>query len=78
MTRSTRHRIELYKLLRSLGHHVIAVDYRGFGDSTGVPTEQDVVKDALFTFEYIRQMAPSDASVYIWGHSLGSGYSFPY
>ena len=60
-------------MLRSLGYHIIAFDYRGYGDSTGTPTEIDVVKDALFTYNYIQKVAPS-ASIYIWGHSLGTGY----
>ena len=27
--RGSHHRVELYKLLASLGYHVIAIDYRG-------------------------------------------------
>lgn len=73
--RSQGHRIDLYKMLRGLGVHVVAVDYRGYGDSTGTPTEIDVVSDALFTYEYLRKVVPQGASVYIWGHSLGTGIS---
>lgn len=70
--RSTKHRIGLYKLLSSLDYHIIAIDYRGFGDSTGTPAEKDVVKDAQFIYEYIQQTVP-DSFIYIWGHSLGAG-----
>lgn len=42
------------------------------GDSTGIPTEDDVVKDAMFIFEYVKNKAKT-AHVYIWGHSLGTG-----
>jgi len=70
--RSTGHRLELYKLLTSMNYHVIAVDYRGYGDSTGEPTEIDVVRDALFTYEFIQKTVPW-ATVYVWGHSLGTG-----
>jgi abhydrolase domain-containing protein 12 len=59
-------------VLRSLGYHIIAFDYRGYGDSTGTPTELDVVKDALYTHDYIRKRVPW-ATIYIWGHSLGTG-----
>ena len=72
MTRSTNHRIGLYKLLSSLGYHVIALDYRGYGDSTGTPSEKDLVKDSQFTYEYINKWAP-DSNIFIWGHSLGTG-----
>ena len=43
------------------------------GDSTGEPTEDDVVKDALYSYELIENHAPM-AKIYIWGHSLGTGY----
>lgn len=72
--RSTAHRVTLYKKLQSMNYHVVAVDYRGFGDSTGVPTEADITRDALFAYEYLQSVAQS-ASVYIWGHSLGTGVS---
>ncbi|CAG2255668.1 ABHD12 [Mytilus edulis] len=39
-TRAQPHRIELYKVLSSMNFHVIAIDYRGFGDSSGTPTEE--------------------------------------
>jgi abhydrolase domain-containing protein 12 len=71
--RSTRTRIELYKRLRDFSFHVIAVDYRGFGDSTGIPTEDNVLKDALFTYEYLHGVVAKSASIFIWGHSLGTG-----
>jgi alpha-beta hydrolase superfamily lysophospholipase len=57
-------------LFRSLGYHVVAIDYRGYGDSTGESTEIDVVRDALFTYEFLKRAAPW-ATIYIWGHSLG-------
>ncbi|CAF0706657.1 unnamed protein product [Brachionus calyciflorus] len=70
--RSTYHRIQLYKYLSNLGYNVVAVDYRGYGDSTGEPTEIDVVRDALFTYDFIKRTAPW-TTIYIWGHSLGTG-----
>lgn len=48
------------------------MDYRAYGDSTGIPTEDDVVKDALFIFNFIRNNCKS-ALIYVWGHSLGTG-----
>jgi len=70
MSSSTGHRIGIYKLFSSLGYHVVTVDYRGYGDSTGESTEIDVVRDALFTYEFLKKVAPW-ATIYIWGHSLG-------
>lgn len=64
--------MELYQILRGLGYHVIAFDYRGFGDSSSIqPTEEGVVRDAIAVYNYIRSCTKNN--IYIWGHSLGSG-----
>ena len=37
-------RVGMYKLLLSLGYYVLAVDYRGYGDSTNImPSEETTV-----------------------------------
>ncbi|XP_044571518.1 lysophosphatidylserine lipase ABHD12-like [Drosophila ananassae] len=64
-------RLALYKLLRSLNYHVIAIDYRNYGDSDKIAVSEDtVVADALKIYEYITDK--TDRPVFIWGHSLGS------
>lgn len=70
-TRAGWHRMQLYKVLALSGFHVICFDYRGFGDSTGSPSENKVVFDSLAMYRWIRH-ENSQASVIIWGHSLGS------
>ena len=35
-TISQHHRRELYKIFQRCGFHVLAVDYRGYGESSGV------------------------------------------
>lgn len=70
--RSCGHRVGLYNLLSSFGYHVVAFDYRGYGDSTGEPTEHNVVSDALFIYEFLLKHARF-AKIYLWGHSLGTG-----
>ena len=59
--------------LRRRGFSVLAVDYRGYGDSTGRPTERGVYRDAdatvrLFNERFRRAGSP----VIYWGRSLGS------
>jgi len=71
-TRATTHRVNLYKYLAgSLGHHVIAFDYRGFGDSKCYPSEENMMEDALLVWSWLKTLAPR-GRVYVWGHSLGS------
>lgn len=61
----------MYKVLSRSGFHVVTFDYRGFGDSTGSPSEEGLVQDSISVFKWLRQRA-ADAPIYIWGHSLGS------
>jgi abhydrolase domain-containing protein 12 len=69
-TRANGHRVDLYKILRRLGYHVIAMDYRGFADSSDIsPTEVGCVNDALAMYRYIRNL--TNSPVFIYGHSLG-------
>ncbi|RMX46809.1 hypothetical protein pdam_00024066 [Pocillopora damicornis] len=71
-TRGTGHRLGVYKLLTSIGYHVVTIDYRGFGDSEGKPSENGLIEDGLAAWKWIRSQSP-EAPLYIWGHSLGSG-----
>ncbi|CAL1528414.1 unnamed protein product [Lymnaea stagnalis] len=71
-TRGSHHRVQLYNLLAQLDFHVIAIDYRGYGDSSGEPTEDGVVADAYFTYKWIKDRV-GESKVFIWGHSLGTG-----
>jgi len=70
-TRAMMHRIGAYKMFVDRGYHCIAFDYRGYGDSDGMASEQGLRDDGYLVWRWIRKHAP-DAKVIIWGHSLGS------
>lgn len=58
--------------------NVVAVDYRGFADSTGSPTEKGLVTDARATYDWVSakiKAAGGDAekNIILVGHSLGTG-----
>ena len=56
---------------RELGFAVLAVDYRGFGESSDVaPTEALAYEDAEAAWGYLARTAPGRKR-YIVGHSLG-------
>jgi hypothetical protein len=59
------------KILRDLGFAVLMVDYRGYGASTGFPTEGGLYNDAVAAFDWAQARHPSHIVVY--GHSLGTG-----
>ncbi len=57
---------------RSMGFSILAIDYRGFGQSPGdLPTEAGVYEDAQGGWEHLRQLAPYASQRMIYGHSLG-------
>jgi uncharacterized protein len=56
---------------RDLGFSVLAIDYRGFGQSTDVPpSEQLSYEDAQAAYAYLGKLAPGKRR-FIVGHSLG-------
>ncbi|XP_037083195.1 lysophosphatidylserine lipase ABHD12-like [Pollicipes pollicipes] len=72
-SRAGPHRVELYKVLRRIGYHVVCFDYRGYADSSPVPpSETGVVADSRFMYSWLRQRA-GRSPIIVWGHSLGTG-----
>lgn len=70
--RGAGHRVELYQMLQKLDCHVIAFDYRSYGDSSPVEcSEHGLVNDALAMYSYIKGV--TNSPVFVWGHSLGTG-----
>ena len=66
-------RVGLYKKLLALGYYVLAVDYRGYGDSTVIsPTEASCVMDARAALAWLTAKLGDKVKVIIWGHSLGT------
>lgn len=58
--------------LWDLGFDVSVVDYRGYGKSTGSPSEAGLYLDASALYTMVVAGAPG-VPVIIWGHSLGTG-----
>ncbi|XP_069697609.1 lysophosphatidylserine lipase ABHD12 isoform X1 [Periplaneta americana] len=74
-SRGSAHRLELYTLLRNLNYHVIAFDYRSYGDSSpDSPSEMGVVADGKYVYKWVQERAKK-SPLYVWGHSLGTGVS---
>ncbi len=58
--------------LHAMGFSVLAVDYRGFGQSRGpLPSERSVYQDALIAWEHLARLQPEASKRFIYGHSLG-------
>lgn len=57
--------------MQSLGFSVLAIDYRGFGQSSaGLPSEKLAIEDAHAAWDWLAQRHPQHER-YIFGHSLG-------
>jgi len=55
-----------------LGVSVLAIDYRGFGDSTPrLPSEHSTAEDAAAALRELARRQPDPARRFIYGHSLG-------
>lgn len=72
MDRTTTHRVQLYNVLSLMDFHVLAIDYRGYGDSDGFPTEIGLTEDAKAVIKYARKLAGKNR-LFVWGHSMGTG-----
>jgi pimeloyl-ACP methyl ester carboxylesterase len=59
--------------LRAAGFSILAVDYRGWGDSTAlIPSEASIVADAWQAWAELQRRAPQPGRRVIFGHSMGS------
>jgi len=59
-------------LFHHMGLNVLIIDYRGYGNSEGFPTEQGIYKDAAATFDYLLQRDDMKGqNIISYGASLG-------
>jgi pimeloyl-ACP methyl ester carboxylesterase len=68
------HRLDYLLMFNRLRYTTLIVDYRGYGKSTGSPSEEGTYRDAEAAWEYLRHARlaqPGD--VVIAGESLGGG-----
>jgi hypothetical protein len=62
-----------YAGLRALGLNILAFDYRGYGESDGVPTEEGLYRDAEAAYRYLHErLGVTPDRIVLFGHSLGS------
>ena len=66
------HRLESILIFNRLRLDVLIVDYRGYGQSTGRPSERGTYRDAQAAWDYLvrdRRVAPGN--IVVFGRSLG-------
>ncbi len=65
-------RAERFRTLTADGTGLVAIDYRGYGGSSGRPTEAGLVIDAETAYAFAAARYPMQR-IAIWGESLGTG-----
>lgn len=65
-------RTAFFEAAKQQGYGVLMVSYRGFGTSSGSPSEQGFYADAYAAYAYLSQRAAKD-EIIIYGESLGTG-----
>lgn len=69
-----RGRIPYARLMTNAGAHVLLIDYRGYGDNPGAPSETGLHRDALAAWNYaVKTCGVKPANIVIFGESLGGG-----
>ncbi|KAI0299590.1 Alpha/Beta hydrolase protein [Russula brevipes] len=72
-TRVLTSRVRHYQAFAArLRANVFALDYRGFGDSTGTPSEPGLVLDARTAWDWLRSHGAPPENVLVIGNSLGT------
>ncbi len=66
-------RADRFARLQSAGYGVRMVDYRGFGGSTGSPSEHGLIIDARATYDHMRAEGIAAHNIILFGESLGTG-----
>jgi fermentation-respiration switch protein FrsA (DUF1100 family) len=65
-------RSDLLEQFQAFGAHVLALEYRGYGQSQGEPSENGVYRDARAAYDWIVARSPAKQLV-VFGESLGGG-----
>lgn len=66
-------RAERFRLLSNKGHGILALSYRGYGPSTGSPSEDGLITDARATYAFARANGHRPKDIFLFGESLGTG-----
>ncbi|NIV18470.1 MAG: alpha/beta fold hydrolase [Woeseiaceae bacterium] len=68
------HRLDSIAIFRDLGFDVFIIDYRGYGQSEGKPSEEGTYRDAEAAWQYLVDERSDDpARIVIFGRSIGGG-----
>ncbi|MCK9614499.1 MAG: alpha/beta hydrolase [Candidatus Omnitrophica bacterium] len=71
------HRLDKIKIFHDLGLNIFIIDYRGYGNSEGKPSETGFYLDARASYGYlIDKLKIKPSSIILYGESLGGAVAF--
>lgn len=71
-----RRRAHDHGWVRELGWNLVLVSYRGYDDSTGSPSAQALLEDAVAVYDAVAARPDVDRDhIVAWGNSLGTGFA---
>lgn len=70
---SRENRLHLAQCFAELGFASLHYDYRGYGGSTGSPSETGLYRDGLSAYAWVRANGFDEDRIVLWGESLGGG-----
>lgn len=66
------HRLDSIEMFHRLGYNTLIFDYRGYGNSSGTPTEQGTYRDAEAAWRYLTEQRHIPfCRIVLFGESLG-------
>ena len=67
------HRVEKFTPFLNEGYGLLLVEYRGYGENPGKPTEDGFYKDGIAALEFLSKQNISKEKTILYGESLGCG-----
>lgn len=64
------HREHIVDLCNKFNINLIMVDYRGYGESGGYPSQENILEDAVLVYKYFKKRIDTN-KLLIWGNSMG-------
>lgn len=66
------HRLDYLPMFQQLGYNTLLFDYRGYGQSSGTPSESGTYRDAQAAWQYLTETRNTvPAQIILFGESLG-------
>ncbi len=67
------HRLVWARRMRAMGYGVMVPDYRGYGGSSGSPSEEGLYEDGEACIKWLRQKGNGRGVMVVFGSSIGCG-----